>query len=136
MIQPDYVADESDRRVLFAAIRLGQRILRSPEMARYYDADNTPLLGVENDEALWELTKARGTTGFHLMGTCRMGPASDPQAVVDDTLRVRRIDGLSVADASITPTMPSSNTNAPTIMIGEKSADLIASKTPPIVLEA
>ena len=63
------------------------------------------------------------------------GPASDPQTVVDDTLRVRGIDGLRVADASI---MPSSNTNAPTIMIGEKAADLIAGKTPPtpIVLEA
>ncbi len=137
LIQPNYVAEESDRQVLFAAIRLGQRILRSPEMARYYDADHTPALDVENDDALWELTKARGTTGFHLMGTCRMGPASDPQAVVDDTLCVRGIDGLRVADASIMPTMPSSNTNAPTIMIGEKAADLIAGKTPPapIVLE-
>ena len=133
LIQPNYVAEEGDRQTLFAAIRLGQRILHSPEMATYLDDANTPEIDVGNDDALWALTKERGTTGFHLMGTCRMGPASDPWAVVDDKLRVHGIDALRVADASIIPTMPSSNTNAPTIMIGEKAADLIAGRTPPAV---
>ena len=100
-------------------------------MARYLDTDNTLALDVDSDDALWDLTQRRGTTGFHLIGTCRMGPSSDPLAVVDESLAVRGIKGLRVADASIMPAMPSSNTNAPTIMIGEKAADLIAGKAPP-----
>jgi choline dehydrogenase len=131
LIQPNYLSEESDRQTLFSAMRLGQRILRSPEMAPYLDTDNTPSLDVDCDDALWDLTQRRGTTGFHLIGTCRMGPSSDPLAVVDESLAVRGINGLRVADASIMPTMPSSNTNAPTIMIGEKAADMISGKAPP-----
>jgi choline dehydrogenase len=131
LIQPNYLAEESDRQTLFSAIRLGQRILRSPEMAPYLDTENTPELDIDSEDALWDLTQRRGTTGFHLIGTCRMGPSSDALAVVDDRLIVHGIDGLRVADASIMPTMPSSNTNAPTIMIGEKAADMISGKTPP-----
>ena len=131
LIQPNYLAEDSDRRTLLSAIRLGQRILQSPEMAPYLDTDNTPPLDVDSDQDLLDLTKRRGTTAFHLIGTCRMGPSSDPLAVVDESLAVRGINGLRVADASIMPTMPSSNTNAPTIMIGEKAADMITGKTPP-----
>ena len=64
-------------------------------------------------------------TSFHLMGSCRMGPEGDATAVVDHKLRVRGMDGLRVADASIMPTMPAANTNAASLMIGEKAADLI-----------
>ena len=85
--------------------------------------------------AVREFARQRGTTAFHLMGTCRMGPSSDPTAVVDDELRVRGVEGLRIADASIMPTMPSANTNAPTIMIGEKAADLIAGNAPPAPVE-
>ena len=136
VIQPNYLAAEVDRRTLHAAIRLGYRIMRSPEMAPYYDDANTPDINVDSEDELRDLTRERGTTGFHLMGTCRMGPPSDPLAVVDDELKVRGIECLRVADASIMPTMSSSNTNAPTIMIGEKAADLIAGKTPlePVIL--
>ena len=131
LIQPNYLAEESDRKILFSAIRLGQRILRSPEMAPYLDTENTPALDVDSDEALWDLTQRRGTTGFHLIGTCRMGPSGDPLAVVDENLAVHGVKGLRVADASIMPAMPSSNTNAPTIMIAEKAADMISRKAPP-----
>ena len=131
LIQPNYLAEESDRKILFSAIRLGQRILRSPEMAPYLDTENTPALDVDSDEALWDLTQRRGTTGFHLIGTCRMGPSGDPLAVVDENLAVHGVKGLRVADASIMPAMPSSNTNAPTIMIAEKAADMISGKAPP-----
>ena len=71
------------------------------------------------------MIRERGTTTFHMMGTCRMGPAHDPSAVVDPRLRVHGIEGLRVADASIMPTMPAANTNAATLMIGEKASDLI-----------
>ncbi|HPL80447.1 MAG TPA: GMC oxidoreductase, partial [Burkholderiaceae bacterium] len=69
----------------------------------------------------------RADTQYHPVGTCKMGPDSDPMAVVDAQLRVRGIDGLRVADASIMPTLIGGNTNAPTIMIGEKLADLLRS---------
>ena len=72
--------------------------------------------------------KQRGTTTFHLMGTCRMAPDSDPTAVVDDQLRVRGLRGLRVVDASIMPTMPSANLNASVLMIAEKAADMIRGK--------
>jgi choline dehydrogenase len=131
IIQPNYLAEESDRKVAFAAIRLGHRLLHAPQMAPYFDKENSPALNVDREEDLLEFAKQRGTTAFHLMGTCRMGPLTDPQAVVSDELKVHGIEGLRVADASIMPTMTSSNTNAPTIMIGEKAADLIAGKPAP-----
>ena len=125
LIQPNYLSDPLDREVLYAAIRLGVRLLETPAMAPYYDAANSDRVDVDSDDALWALAQARGTTTFHLMGSCRMGPDRDPTAVVDDRLRVRGIENLRVADASIMPTMPSCNTNAPSIMIGEKAADFL-----------
>lgn len=131
VIQPNYLAEESDRRAAFAAIRLGHRLMHAPEMAQYLDKDNTPAVNVDDEGELWEFARNRGTTAFHLMGTCRMGPDTDPTTVVDDQLRVKGLASLRIADASIMPTMTSSNTNAPTIMIGEKAADMIAGKAPP-----
>ncbi len=75
--------------------------------------------------------KQRGTTTFHPMGTCRMGPESDPTSVVDDELRVRGLEGLRVADASIMPMMLSANINAATMMIADKASDFIRGKAPP-----
>jgi choline dehydrogenase len=75
--------------------------------------------------------KERGTTTFHPMGTCRMGPQSDPTSVVDDELRVHGIEGLRVADASIMPMMLSANINAGTMMIADKASDVIRGKAPP-----
>ena len=129
-IQPNYLAEENDRRVLLAAVRLGRRLMHTPELGRYLEREESPGPGIESDDELLDYARQRGTTAFHVMGTCRMGPETDPQAVVDDQLRVRGVEGLRVADASIMPTMPSSNTNAPSIMIGEKAADLIAGKEP------
>ena len=99
-------------------------------MVPYLDGEIYPGSGTQSDEDLMAAARERGTTTFHSMGTCRMGPATDPSAVVDDQLRVHGLKGLRVVDASIMPTMPSANLNAAVIMIAEKASDMILGKTP------
>jgi choline dehydrogenase len=86
---------------------------------------------VQSDDELLGAAKERGTTTFHPMGTCRMGPENDPTSVVDDELRVRGLEGLRVVDASIMPMMLSANLNAGVMMIADKGSDLIRGKTAP-----
>ncbi len=130
LIQPNYLAAESDRQVLLAGMKLARRLLASPALAKYYDREEFPGPQAQSDEDLMTAAKQRGTTTFHLMGTCRMAPDSDPTAVVDDQLRVRGLEALRVVDASVMPTMPSANLNASVLMIAEKAADLIRGRTP------
>ncbi|MDP1966974.1 MAG: GMC family oxidoreductase N-terminal domain-containing protein [Reyranella sp.] len=125
LIQPNYLAAESDRRVLLAGMKLARRLLGSQPLAKYYDREEFPGAEKRSDDDLLTAAKQRGTTTFHLMGSCRMAPDSDPTAVVDDQLRVRGLEGLRVVDASIMPTMPSANLNASVLMIAEKAADMI-----------
>ncbi|HEY1244738.1 MAG TPA: GMC family oxidoreductase N-terminal domain-containing protein [Hyphomicrobiaceae bacterium] len=131
VIQPNYLAEESDRRVLLAGMKLARRLLRTEPLRPYYDYEAFPGEKVESDEDLLGAAKQRGTTTFHPAGTCRMGPAGDPLAVVDDQLRLHGVDGLRVIDASIMPTMLSANLNAATLMIADKASDLIRGRTPP-----
>jgi choline dehydrogenase len=128
IIQPNYLVAESDRRVLLAGMKLARRLLASPALSKYYDREEFPGPNVQSDDELLGAAKQRGTTTFHLMGTCRMAPDSDPSAVVDDQLRVRGLLSLRVVDASIMPTMPSANLNASVLMIAEKAADMIRGK--------
>jgi choline dehydrogenase len=86
---------------------------------------------VQSDEELMGAAKERGTTTFHPAGTCRMGPKTDPLAVVDDELRVHGLQGLRVIDASIMPTMLSANLNAATLMLADKASDLIRGRAAP-----
>ena len=86
---------------------------------------------MQTDDELLDAARHWGSTTYHVMGTCRMGPSSDPTAVVDDTLKVRGIDSLRIIDASIMPSMLSANLNAGTMMIAEKGADMILGKAPP-----
>ena len=130
-IQPNYLAHEMDRRVLLDGIRLGRRLLRTQPLAPYFEREEFPGEDIQTDAELLDFAKQRGTTTFHLMGTCRMAPATDPSGVVDDRLRVHGLEGLRVIDASIMPTMPSANLNASTMMIAEKAADLLLERTPP-----
>jgi choline dehydrogenase len=130
IIQPNYLALESDRRVLLAGMKLARRLMASDPLKPYFDREEFPGPSVRTDEELLEAAKQRGTTTFHPMGTCKMGPKTDPLAVVDDRLRVHGLEGLRVVDASIMPTMLSANLNAATIMIGEKGADLILDREP------
>jgi choline dehydrogenase len=128
VIQPNYLAAESDRRVLLAGMKIARRLLISKPLSKYYDREEFPGPQAQSDDDLMAAAKQRGTTTFHLMGTCRMAPDSDPTAVVDAELRVRGLDALRVVDASIMPTMPSANLNASVLMIAEKAADMIRGK--------
>ncbi len=130
-IQPNYLAHENDRRVLLAGIKLARRLMTTPELAPFYDREELPGADARTDDELMHWARQQGSTVFHLIGACRMGPASDPTAVVDDRLRVQGVEGLRVADSSIMPSMPSANTNASTLMIAEKAADMILGHTPP-----
>ena len=128
VIQPNYLGAESDRRVLLAGMKLARRLLGSKALSKYYDREEFPGAEKQSDADLMQAAKERGTTTFHLMGSCRMAPDTDPTAVVDDQLRVRGLEGLRVVDASIMPTMPSANLNASVLMIAEKAADMIRGK--------
>lgn len=130
IIQPNYLADPMDRAVLLAGMRLARKLLLTPELAPYYDHESLPGEQVRSDDELLDFARRYGSTSYHLIGTARMGPASDPTAVVDDQLRVYGLDGLRIVDASIMPTMPSANTYASTMMIAEKASDLIRGQTP------
>jgi choline dehydrogenase len=130
LIQPNYLAAESDRRVLLAGMKLARRLLHSKALSKYYDREEFPGAQAQSDSDLMEAAKKRGTTTFHLMGTCRMAPDNDPTAVVDDQLKVRGLENLRVIDASIMPTMPSANLNASVLMIAEKAADMLRGRAP------
>ena len=125
IIQPNYLAAESDRRVLLAGMKIARKLISSPPLQKYYEREEFPGVQAQSDDDLMAAAKQRGTTTFHLMGTCRMAPDSDPTAVVDDQLRVRGLESLRVVDASIMPTMPSANLNASVLMLAEKAADMI-----------
>ena len=125
-INPNYLDAEQDRQVCIAGIKLARKIMHSDAIAPYFDHEVYP--GVEagqNDDELLQIARERGTSTYHLMGTCRMGPDTDPTAVVDNKLKVYGIEGLRVIDASIMPTMLSSNLNAGAMMIGDRGADLV-----------
>jgi choline dehydrogenase len=123
VITPNYLSDPNDGRVLLAGMRFTREIFAAPSIARYSTVETLPGPGVTADDALLEYARHFGTTIFHPVGTCRMGEG--PSAVVDQRLRVHGITGLRVIDASIMPTLTTGNTNAPTIMIGEKGAAMI-----------
>ena len=94
-------------------------------MAQYFDHETLPGPDVQRDDELLDFAKRKGNTGYHLVGTAKMGPATDARAVVDDQLRVHGLQGLRVVDASVMPMLPSANTFAATLAIAEKGADLI-----------
>ena len=122
-IRPNYLATAEDRRVAAQSIRLTRRIAAAPALARFTPEEFKPGTQYQSEDDLMRAAGEIGTTIFHPTGTCKMG--SDAKAVVDDRLRVHGLAGLRVVDASIMPTITSGNTNAPTIMIAEKAADLI-----------
>ena len=132
-INPNYLDDELDRQVVVAGMRLSRKMMHAPALAPYLDSEVYPGDGRgQDDDELLEIARERGTSCYHLMGTCKMGPESDPSAVVDPELRVHGLSGLRVIDASIMPTMLSANLNAGALMIGEKGADLVRGRKLPV----
>jgi choline dehydrogenase len=125
VIAPNYLSTENDRQVAARALRLTRNIVAQPAMAPYRPEEHQPGAHKQTDEELARAAGDIGTTIFHPTCTCAMGRADDPNAVVDSGLRVRGLDRLRVIDASIMPTITSGNTNAPTVMIAERGAELI-----------
>ncbi|MCC5857704.1 MAG: GMC family oxidoreductase N-terminal domain-containing protein [Ectothiorhodospiraceae bacterium] len=124
-IAPGYLSTDEDRLVAARAIRLTRRIVSMPALQPYSPEEYLPGPQAQTDEELARAAGDIGTTIFHPVGTCRMGHADDPEAVVDSRLRVRGLEGLRVVDASIMPTITSGNTNSPTVMIAERGARMI-----------
>ncbi|MGC8475997.1 MAG: GMC family oxidoreductase [Acetobacteraceae bacterium] len=122
-IRPNFLAERLDQETVVAGMKIARQIVSNACMDRYRDFEMNPGERVQTDAEWLEFARNNGQTTYHVVGTCKMG--SDPMAVVDDTLRVRGIDGLRVIDASIMPTLVSGNTNAAVIMIAEKGADFV-----------
>jgi choline dehydrogenase len=130
-IQPNYLSHEVDQRALVGGIRLARRLLGTPQLSRFVDRETFPGDGVRTDDEVLHWARQCGGTVWHLIGTCRMGPATDKSSVVSDELRVRGLQNLRVIDASVMPSMPSANTYAATIVVAEKGSDLIRGKAAP-----
>nr|AUN37381.1 choline dehydrogenase [uncultured bacterium] len=119
-IEPRYFDAELDRRTIVAGIRMLREIYRQPAFRDLWDREIVPGAEADDDRQLFDFAAAKGGTVFHPVGTCRMG--SDERAVVDPQLRVRGVERLRVIDASVMPTITSANSNAASLMIGEKGA--------------
>jgi choline dehydrogenase len=124
-ILPNYLSAPVDRQVAVEGMKLSRRIMESEAMGSLIEEELLPGEACQTDEELLDAAREIGTTIYHPTSTCKMGPDSDSSAVVDERLRVYGIRGLRVVDASIMPNVVSGNTNAPTIMIAEKAADMI-----------
>ncbi len=123
VIGANYLSSPTDRRIVREGLRLVREIFAQPAFDPHRGEEIAPGLKVQSDAEIDAYVAGAGSTIFHPVGTCRMGV--DEGSVVDEALKVRGVEGLRVADASVMPRMVSSNTHAPTVMIAEKASDLI-----------
>ncbi len=128
LIDPNYWADPYDRQCALKGLRLAREIMRQPALKPFVLAERLPGPGLESDEELAQYAYRSCKTDHHPVGTCAMG--SGEGAATTPDLRLRGLDGLRVVDASVMPFVPSCNTNAPTIMVAEKAADMILGRPP------
>jgi choline dehydrogenase len=126
-IRFNFLSDPIDRQAMIDGVRMARKIVNAHAMDHIRGDEHAPGKQVETDEQIIDWIRNNSQTAYHPIGTCRMGQG--PNTVVDEKLRVHGIANLRIADASIFPTMPSGNTNAPSIMVGEKCAELIRSGT-------
>jgi choline dehydrogenase len=124
-IKFNFLADQIDRSCVVAAMRTVRKVVESKPLEWLEAKEFGPGKQAQSDDELIDYVTRTAETAYHPVGTCKMGTDGDPMAVVDDRLRVRGLEGLRVADASIMPTLTSGNTNAPSIMIGEKCASMV-----------
>lgn len=124
-IQPNYLKDPMDQQVLVKGMHLARQLLHTRALAPFFDCDALPGPNVQTDDEWLHYARQYGSTAYHLIGTARMGPVTDKTSVVDDRLRVHKLQGLRIVDASIMPHMPSANTYSSTMMIAEKASDMI-----------
>jgi choline dehydrogenase-like flavoprotein len=128
LIDPNYWSDPHDRTMSLEGLKIAREIFQQAALKPYILAERLPGPKVMTDEELFDYGCANAKTDHHPVGTCKMG--TDSMAVVDLNLRVRGLEGLRVCDSSVMPRVPSCNTNAPTIMVGEKGADIIREREP------
>ena len=124
-VQPNYLIDQRDQLAAINGVKLARQFLNSDQFKPLYANEETPGVSIQTDEEILQYARDTGNTGYHLVGTCRMGPSTDPMAVVSPELRLHGLDSIRVIDASVMPSVTSSNTCAATIMIGEKGADML-----------
>jgi choline dehydrogenase len=125
VIQPNYLDHPTDQKVIVRGMQMMRALLHASDLSAFLDEETVPGARVQTDEEMLDFVRKNGSTGYHLVGTARMGRSEDRFTVVDDQLKVHGIDRLRIADASIMPMIPSANTYAASMMIGEKAADLI-----------
>ena len=130
LIEPNYLQEEGDRRDFVDAVRLAREIASQPALAPFRGAAIDPADDEVSEERILGAVARGAQSGYHPSGTCKMGVAGDPLAVVDGDLKVRGVDGLRVVDASVMPILVTGNTNAPTVMIAEKTADSMRGVAP------
>jgi len=130
-IRANYLATEEDRRALHEGVRLARELADQPSLRVLRGEEYAPGAAVQSTTEIDAWIRSAAETIYHPVGTCRMGPHGDALAVVDDTLKVIGLEGLRVVDASVMPTLVSGNTNAPTIMIAEKAADMMLGRAAP-----
>jgi choline dehydrogenase len=126
----NYLSTEEDRRALRAGVGITRALADQPALAGLCGAEEEPGQGVQGEAAIDDWIRRTAETIYHPVGTCRMGLPGDRRAVVDADLKVFGLEGLRIVDASVMPTLVGGNTNAPTIMVAEKAADLIRGRTP------
>jgi choline dehydrogenase len=124
-IEPNYFAEEIDRKTIVAGLNMLREIYRQRSFRDLWDIEMVPGDAVDSPAGLWDFARTTGGTVFHAVGTCRMG--SDDSSVLDPQLRLRGVENLRVIDASVMPLITSANSNASSLMIGERGAALIKS---------
>jgi len=125
LMRPRFLEDRGDVDALVRGLKEARRLFAMPEISRFAGEELAPGKAMNTDAELEAYVRVRVATTYHPVGTCKMGPSSDPLAVVDARLRVHGVEGLRVADASIMPNIIGGNTSAPSMMIGERAADFI-----------